>query len=97
MPFAAHRDTDARVCPGGITTVENQTTVYVNDLLWAVDGTTNNHAGGQLIPTGQTVYVENKKVICHTPDHATPDGLCPDPVTHCDPMTAEGSPDVFCY
>jgi hypothetical protein len=95
MP-ANHRDTDARVC-GAQTTVQNQSSVYVNGLLWAVDRTTNNHGDGQLIPTGQTVEVEGKRVIVHTPDHADPDDLCPIPPTHCDPMTAQGSPDDFTY
>jgi hypothetical protein len=51
-----------------------------------------------LIPTGQTVFIEGKRVIVHTPDHASADGLCPLlGGEHCDPKTAEGSPNVFSY
>lgn len=95
MAFAAHRDEDPRVC-GAKTTVQNQSTVFVNNKLWAVDGTTNNHGNGGLIPTGQTIFVENKLVICHTPDSANPDNLCP-LSPHCNPATAGGSGDTFCY
>ena len=95
MPYGAHIHGHLRVC-GATTTVLNQSTVYVNNELWAVDGTTNSHNAGGLIPTGQTIYVEDKLVICHTPDNAQPDGLCPlDP--HCNPATAQGSGDTFCY
>lgn len=97
MSFGAHRDTDLRNC-GAATTVQNQSSVYVNGLLWAVQDTTNNHGDGQLIPTGQSVYVEGKLVICHTPDQAQPDDLCPvEGGNHCDPQTAGGSSDVLCY
>lgn len=70
----------------------------MNNLLWAVEGSTNNHGNGQLIPTGSSVFVENKLVICHTPDHASPDDLCPIvDGEHCDPKTAAGSGDTFAY
>ena len=95
MPYGAHIHGHSRVC-GAKTTVLNQSTVYVNNELWAVKDSTNSDGNGQLIPTGQTIYVENKLVICHTPDSAQPDGLCPlDP--HCNPATAQGSGDTFCY
>jgi hypothetical protein len=96
MPFAAHRNDDPRIC-GATTTVQNQSSVFVNDKLWAVDDSHNSHGFGGLIPTGQTVYVENKLVICHTPDRARPDTLCPISPVHCDPATAGGSGDTFCY
>jgi len=97
MPYGAHIHGHSRVC-GATTTVLNQSTVYVNNQLWAVKDSTNNHSGGQLIPTGQTIYVEDKLVICHTPDNAQPDVLCyivGEP--HCNPKTAQGSGDTFCY
>lgn len=96
MSFKAHRDTDPRTC-GASTTVENQSTVFVNNLLWAVKDTTNNHGNGQLIPTGTKVYVENKLVIAHTPDAAQPDDLCPVSAEHCNPFTAGGSSDTWVY
>jgi len=93
----AHRNNDKRKCIGGITVVQNQSTVFVNDELWAVRDTINNHGNGQLInTTGDTVFVEGKPVIVHGPDHAKPDNLCPRNL-HCDPMTDEGSPNVFAY
>jgi hypothetical protein len=93
----AHRDTDSRSC-GAKTTVNNQSSVYVNGKLWAVKDSTNDHNNGQLIPTGQSVYVEGKLVIVHTPDNAQQDDLCP-PLNgeHCNPKTAQGSNDVSAY
>ena len=94
--YKTHRNNDPRIC-GAKTVVQNQSTVFVNNELWAVKGTFNNHGGGALInTTGSTVTVENKPVIVHGPDHAHPDALCPFD-SHCDPMTASGSPNVFCY
>lgn len=93
----AHRDNDSRIC-GAKTTVQNQSTVFVNGKLWAVLDTTDNHGNGQLInTTGSTVTIEGKPVIVHGPDHARPDNLCPIGAPHCDPMTAEGSENVFAY
>ena len=91
----AHRNNDLRVCTAK-TTVLNQSTVFVNDELWAVLNTTCNHGDGQLInTTGDTVFVEGKPVIVHGPDHAKPNDLRV--AQHSDPMTAEGSPNVFAY
>lgn len=93
----AHRNGDSRTC-GAATVVQNQSTVFVNGELWAVEGTINSHDEGGLIPTGQTVFIEGKRVIVHTPDHASADGLCPLlGGEHCDPKTAEGSPNVSAY
>lgn len=70
----------------------------MNGKLWAVEDSVNNHGNGQLIPTtGQTVHIEGKPIIVHGPDHAQPDDLCPVEPEHCDPETAQGSPDVFSY
>lgn len=97
MPYGAHRNGDSRSC-GASTVVNNQSTVYVNNQLWAVKDTVNNHGNGQLInSTGSTVIIENKEVIVHGPDMAQPDNLCPVAPQHCNPFTAEGSGDVFAY
>lgn len=97
MPYAAHRQGDQRIC-GATTIVQGQSDVYVNNKLWSVEGDPNTHGNGQLIATGQTVLVNNKKVICNTPDHANPDNQCPlGGQQHCDPMTAQGSDDTFAY
>ena len=62
-----HRDTDARNCDGTTKVQSENTSVYVNDLLWAVRGTEETpaaHGGGPLINThGDTVFVEGKPVI----------------------------------
>ena len=97
MPFMAHRNGDPRTC-GATTVVNNQSSVYVNNELWAVKDSVNSHGNGQLLnSTGSTIIIENKEVIVHGPDHAQPDDLCPIPPTHCDPMTAGGSADVLSY
>jgi uncharacterized Zn-binding protein involved in type VI secretion len=97
MAYPAHRDGDLRDC-GAVTVVQNQSTVFVNGKLRAVEGSFNNHGNGGLIPTtGQSVFIEGKPVIVHGPDHAEPDDLCPMTPQHCDPKTAEGSGDVFSY
>ena len=91
----AHRNNDARSC-GAKTVVQNQSTVFVNDELWAVKNTDNNHGNGKLInTTGDTVFIEDKEVIVHGPDHAHPDDLHMG--EHSDPKTAEGSGDVEAY
>jgi len=93
----AHRHGDARVC-GATTIVQNQSSVFVNDKLWSVEGSINSHGEGGLIPTGSTVEIEGILVIVHTSDHANPDLLCPViGAPHCDPATAGGSPDTFAY
>lgn len=94
MP-AAHRHDDLRTC-GATTVVSGQSTVFVNNKLWAVDNDENSHGGGGLNPSGTTVFIENKLVIVNAPDDADPDNLCPGPL-HCDPDTAAGSPNVSCY
>lgn len=66
--------------------------------LWAVRGDPNSHGAGDLIADNpRTVFINNIPVIEHS-DPAAPDALCP-PVgpPHCNPETAEGSPDVFVY
>jgi len=64
--------------------------------LWAVQGDPNSHGGGELIADNpQTVFINNIPVIEHD-DPANPDSFCPAPL-HCNPETAEGSPNVFVY
>jgi hypothetical protein len=89
----AHRNTDKRAC-GALTTVIGQNFCYVNDLWWAVEGDTNTHGAGGLIPTYHGVYINNKPVIVHTPDVAQFDnaghGLNED-------ETDQGSDGVYDY
>ncbi len=92
MP-AIHRNKDKRNC-GAETVVSNQTNVFVNNQLVAVDGDPNSHGAGELIAGSNAVFINNKLVVNHTPDQANADSLCPVP-PHCNPETAEGSPDVF--
>lgn len=95
MTIPVHRDTDSRTC-GATTTVSNQSTVYANNLLIAVNGDPNSHGAGNLIAGCKEVYVEGKLVVNHTPDSSSADNLCP-PLggDHCGPDTAQGSPTVF--
>lgn len=90
----AHRDGDSRAC-GAVTTVQGQSTVFVNGRLWAVDGDPNSHGAGELNASVTTVTINGKPVIVHAADSAAPDVLCftvggP----HCAPSTAAGSGDV---
>lgn len=89
----AHRKGDLRAC-GATTVVVGQSTVFVNDKLWAVKDDPNTHAAGGLIPSGKNVYIEDKLIIVHRPDHAKVDGL-----GHVDAEdeTAQGSSNVFAY
>lgn len=95
MP-GAHRNTDARKC-GGQTTVVGQSTVFVNDELWAVDGDTCTHGAGPLkaVTGGQNVYVEDKLVIVATGDTVSGPDNANHQVGQADPQQA--SSDVFAY
>lgn len=97
----AHRNGDARFC-GAATIVEGQSSVYVNDILWAVEGDPNDHVHGELISTysKRNIFIEGKRAIVAIGDIAAPDGpdapmfpLHPYPPT--DPL--EGSPNVIAY
>jgi hypothetical protein len=94
-----HRDTDSRVC-GAKTIVLNQSTVYVNNLLWAVENDRDDHCGaGDLIAEiGTTVEIENKRVIV-IGDDAAPDfpGCRVAPFPHTKPRPSQGSDNTFCY
>lgn len=94
-PKPCHRDTDARVC-GASTIVVGNYNVFCNSLLVSVDGDPNSHGGGNLKARNNEVYVHSKLVVNHTPESAAPDNLCFSiGGNHCNPMTAEGSPNVF--
>jgi uncharacterized Zn-binding protein involved in type VI secretion len=92
----AHRQTDSRVC-GATTVVTGQSTVFVEGLLWAVDGYPNTDGAGGLIPSGSTVSINGKLVIING-DHASADSQCiiigP---PHCDPFATSASSTVKCY
>ena len=95
MTIPVHRHTDSRIC-GATTIVTNQSTVYANGLLIAVNGDPNTHGGGNLIANCNNVFIEGKMVVNNTPDNANPDSLCvPIGPPHCNPYTNQGSPNVF--
>jgi len=94
MP-AVHRHTDPRSC-GATTVVENQTTVFANGLLIAVNGDPNSHGSGGLISGSNQVFIGGIAVVNNTPDGASADSLCPGSGgAHCSPVTAGGSSNVF--
>jgi len=93
MP-AAHRDTDSRAC--GATTVSAQSrNVYVNGLLWSVNGDPNSEGGGSLSAGTNIVFIGGI-AVCNNNDSAAPDSLC---LTvggsHCAPSANGGSGNVF--
>lgn len=89
----AHRHDDPRAC-GAKTVVLNQDSVTVNEKLWAVKGTTNNHGNGQLInSTGDSVTIHGIPVIVHGPDDSEADNIHPKST----PKTAGGSDNVSAY
>ena len=93
MTIPVHRHTDLRICDH-TTVVVGQTNVYANNLLIAVDQDPNTGGGGELIANCRNVFINNKMVVNHSPENAQPDGSCP-ASPHCNPQTAQGSPDVF--
>lgn len=98
MP-GCHRNNDARYC-GALTIVTNQSTVYVNNELWAVHGDRDTHITGDLIaaygPKTANVEIENIKVICAPGDHAQTE---PVPPYHPPPATwpKQASTDTYVY
>ena len=61
MP-AVHRNTDSRAC--GATTVSAQgKNVYVNSLLWSIDGDPNSHGSGSLSAATNKVFIGGIAVI----------------------------------
>ena len=95
MSLKAHRDGDLRAC-GATTIVEGQSSVYVNGKLWAVDNDPNSHGAGNLDANDtETVFIEGKPVVTHTPDQ----GKNQDNLLHdtSEVETAEGSDNVLAY
>jgi hypothetical protein len=94
MP-GAHRADDLRFCTA-YTIVENQTTVFVNNKLWAVEGDPNSHGEGRLYAFfgAKNIYVENILIICAPGDKASEDeeGHMPSLV---DPSTASSDTIVY--
>ena len=95
MGIPVHRHSDSRVC-GATTVVSNQSTVYANGLLIAVDTDPDSHGAGALIASAKNVYIEGLLVVL-LGDNAQPDSLCPlvGP-PHCNPYTTSASPNVYC-
>lgn len=93
----AHTHGMARIC-GATTVVIGQDNVFVNGQLWAVHGDPNSHGQGNLVASGNKVFINGKPVIINAPDGANPDTLC-DLIgpPHCGPSTAAGSGNVFAY
>lgn len=95
MTIPVHRNTDPRAC-GATTIVAGQSTVFCNNLLVSVNGDPNSHGGGELAAACRNVFVNNKLVVNNTPESAAADSLCiPLGGSHCAPVTAGGSPNVF--
>jgi hypothetical protein len=93
MP-SVHRDTDSRSC-GAATVSAQGKSVFVNGLLWSVNGDPNSHGGGALSAATNKVYIGGI-AVCNNNDSAAPDALCPDPGgAHCSPSAVGGSGNVF--
>ena len=96
----AHRDTDSRFC-GASTIVTNQSTVFCNGLLWAVEDDRDTHCNeGALraIYGPPSIYIEGKLAICAVGDEASPDHegcVIFHPTGDTNPQGH--SPDVYCY
>jgi len=102
MAKGAHRHTDDRAC-GALTIVIGQSTVYVNNLWWAVEGDIDTHCDpkGPLkaIYGAMNIYIENKKIIVgENADHFSAIDYQPPlcTVPHA-PKPSGHSPDTFAY
>ena len=95
MSIAVHRHGDARAC-GATTIFRGQSTVFANSKLIAVNGDPNTHGAGNLVAGSNNVFINSIAVVNHSADGSAADNLCPSAGgTHCAPVTAAGSPDVF--
>lgn len=100
MPLC-HRDTDDRACSAK-TIVSGQSTVFVNDLLWAVqdDKDTHCNAGDLIASYGpKNVFIGTKNVICNG-DTAKSDFDGPGCIIEHPPgasRPSEGSPNTYIY
>lgn len=92
MP-SVHRDKDTRLC-GAITSVTNQSSVYVNDMLVAVRGDKDDHSGGGAFTAGLSngVYV-NGLLMVVVGDYARTDNISD--TTHHNTNAKTGSDNVF--
>ena len=93
MP-AAHRNSDSRAC--GASTVSAQSrNVYVNGLLWSIDGDPNSHGQGALSAATNSVFIGGV-AVCNDNDSAAADALCQSVGgSHCAPSAVSGSSNVF--
>jgi len=93
-----HRNGDSRAC-GATTVVTNQSTVYANGKLVAVQTDPNSHGAGGLnasINPG-TVFIEGKEMVVNG-SSAAADSLCPILAgPHCGPSATSGSSNVFAF
>lgn len=95
MP-GVHRHGDNRAC-GATTVVSGQSTVYVEGVLFSVQGDPNTHGSGALIASGSTVTVNGIPVIV-LGDSANQDDLCiPIGGSHCSPSATSASGTVSAY
>ncbi|NBR22687.1 MAG: hypothetical protein EBU08_02645 [Micrococcales bacterium] len=93
MP-GAHRDTDPRTCGATTASVQGRN-VYVNGLLWSINGDPNTHGGGSLSAATNNVFIGGV-AVCNDNDSAAPDSLCaPVGGAHCAPSASGGSSNVF--
>ena len=93
MP-GAHRQDDKRFCDAK-TIVKEQSTVYINSKLAAVEGDENSHQGGKLkaVTGKKNIYINSKLVIAAEGDQSEPDGNDIPPLTY----PKEHSDDVNYY
>jgi len=93
MP-AAHRTTDSRACGASTVTAQSRD-VYVNSLLWSIDGDPNSHGGGALSAATNNVFIGGI-AVCNNNDSAGADALCvPVGGAHCAPSASGGSDNVY--
>jgi uncharacterized Zn-binding protein involved in type VI secretion len=93
MP-GAHRTTDPRACGAKTASVQSRN-VYVNGLLWSINGDPNTHGGGALKAGTNNVFIGGI-AVCNLNDAAAPDSLCaPLGGAHCAPKAVGGSGNVF--
>jgi hypothetical protein len=93
MP-SVHRNTDSRAC-GATTVSEQNRNVFVNGLLWSINGDPNSHGGGALVAATNNVFIGGI-AVCNNNESAAPDALCaPLGGAHCAPNAVGGSSNVF--
>lgn len=91
---AVHRDTDSRAC-GAVTVSSQGAGVYVNGLLWSINGDPDSEGDGQLIAAVKNVFIGGQMVV-KKGNNAAPDTLCFSVGgDHCNPLASSGSSNVF--